>query len=303
MQIDSLDNGQIDCNSLGQNAYKNISYNCTCIFNSESNTLSIECLSFDDMNCYIFPNIELQSISVNRAFTKWPKIPNLFKLLSKLEMFNNKIDSIGELMNLLNLQYLNLSSNSIEYISPTLCLLDNLVSLDLSYNKIEFVNFKTFVCFKNYQAKISNLEYLYLQGNRITNLFSFENFLFSMVLVKEFNISFNKISRIENNNLTTFSDEIVNRMFKNSKYNADINMSSLVNDFSHNSIKRIHLDLVHILNELKKNYKLRKMIILKFSSFIFNLKMWIIRIASHQKHRNKISKSTPKDRTNLQPKI
>lgn len=263
----SLNDGNIDCNSLGQNDYKNISYNCSCFYKSEENMLNIECRSFDDLNTLIFPDFDFQSIHIENAFSKWPKIPNAFSTLSSLNMGNNRIESIGNLNNLFNLQFLNMSFNLIEQLSPTICILQNLVSLDLSYNKIEFINFKSFFCFANYHVKTSSIEYLYLQGNQIKDLFYLDYFLFGFIFVKHMNMSHNKISKIEIGNITQIPVEMANQIVYGSKYG--INMSSLVFDLSHNSIKRINLNLIHILHIFAEIDVMKKYISLKVSSFIF----------------------------------
>ena len=114
---------------------------CECGNELSQNYSLMICQSILEPNQNRLPSLPGYIQRAINAFDRWPIIPLDAKTKGGLLLSENQIDSIGDLTNLDNLEYLNISHNQITKINSSMSSLQKLSLLDLSYNLIEEFNF------------------------------------------------------------------------------------------------------------------------------------------------------------------
>lgn len=265
------------CFSLNENAEANST--CKCV--SSINELNIECSSYDEKNFYILPDIEKKRVVAKNAFTKWPFIPESFVNTIELYFNSNRIDSIGDLSNLINLNYLNLTNNLITKINPEICKLKKLVGLDLSYNLIEVISFKVFFCDLQssefeFDDVPSNLKYLGLTNNKIKEIYNLDLLFIGMPFLSIFEINGNKLINLKIRNLSNSSIKILNiykEKINSSKILVSLfkrtfnNMHLYSFDILENPIERVQIKFEALFNVIKNVLNIDFNLLRKFNSF------------------------------------
>ena len=182
-----------------------------------------------------------KSINLTRLYLYNNKIENIESLkgltnLRELSLYRNKIEDIESLRGLTNLTYLNLEYNKIENIE-SLRGLTNLTNLYLSDNKIENIE---------PLKRLTNLTSLWLSNNKIENIESLRK-LTSLISLDLYN---NKIENIE-------SLRELTSLISLDLYNEEINIAPNTNKFKLPVLKKYNgeiLDIVQASNGLlRKN--------------------------------------------------
>ncbi|RNA41497.1 leucine-rich repeat and fibronectin type-III domain-containing 5-like [Brachionus plicatilis] len=192
------------------------------------------------------PNIDEQNIlnNLNAAFvdTIIIRYSNLqlfpaglcnFNGLRILDLSNNQITSniTGSLFScLFELSTLSLSSNRVQHISQNAFDFNaKLISLDLSFNRIETIPFALFA------YKLQNLQNLFLQGNAIKEL---DVWYFYLKQIKTVDLRFNSISILKNDN---------NFIIDNEQIYSSLASATLI-DLRNNSIEKFDDDILKLYN-------------------------------------------------------
>jgi len=153
---------------------------CACHFEESLQFSVLFCQSILASNLNVLPSLPGNVLRVINAFDRWPIIPVDSKSKIALILDENQIESIGDLTNLDNLEYLNISHNRITKINSSMSFLQKLSYFDLSYNFIEKFHFEDLVpntdknSFDSTQPIFSSLEYLFLHENQIKQIFNFD---------------------------------------------------------------------------------------------------------------------------------
>ena len=201
---------KVDCKDAA------LTKSCTCFYEDQNSIMQMTCNSYLPDSSSKLPEIEAGMVSVKKAYNKWPAISKTYQKTALFDLSVNKIDSIGDLSNLLAVQYMNLSINSITKVNPDICKLFDLYVLDLSYNQIEVLRMEDFVCEttsnklnKNTNYLFSNLEYLFLVGNKIKQILRLDLIFVAMPLLAEFELAGNEIASINVNDLSVNSYNVL----------------------------------------------------------------------------------------------
>ena len=176
---------QIDCKDTQLND------NCVCAFDQDQNLLVMECQNLLDATSSKLPDVKAQTVIVQGSFSSWPVVPASYNYTKAMALSENKLTSIGDLSNLINLKYLNLSYNEIKKIGPSLATLKELVMLDLSMNYLEELHFENFIFSteKNTLNKdgndaiFSKLQYLFIYGNLIKTIYNLDLMFIGMFMI------------------------------------------------------------------------------------------------------------------------
>ena len=187
--------------------------------------------------------------------------------------------------NLISLNYLNLTNNLISKINPEICRLKKLVALDLSYNLIEVLSFKVFLCdldldlesseFK-FNDILSSLKYLGLSNNKIKEICKLDLLFIGMPFVSLFEISGNKLINLKIRNLSNISINLLNiykEKVNNSKslvslFEKTFNSMHLYSfDILENPIERVQIKFETLFNAIKNVVNGDFNLLKKFNSF------------------------------------
>lgn len=184
---------------------------CNCSIDYTNTNLIITCSDFISNDEIKLPNITANKVKVVSGLTKWPHIPENFINTARLDFSFNRIVSIGDLSNCHNLRTLNCSHNRLIDIPNSLIKVKNLISLDLSFNLIEYLNMELFMTsVSNFEILYfwSELRYLDLSWNRIKIVANMDSFIFGMPFLIQFDLSNNQIIQINITNISQNSEKI-----------------------------------------------------------------------------------------------
>jgi len=243
-------------------------YGCVCDFDESHKFSVLDCPLMLASNPNVLPSLPGNELKVFNAFDGWPKIPVDAESKIVIDFSGNQIDSIGDLTNLDNLEYLNISYNRIKSINSSISILKKLSLLDLSYNLIEKFHFKDLVpntdknSFDYSQPIFGSLEYLSLKGNQIKQIFNFDLVFVAMPLCNFVILSDNMLTSLDVNVLSQQSQNVIEKV----KQALVINDSYLdifeykkekiyYYGFRGNLIKRFNVNFQVILNDVFKHFK------------------------------------------------
>ena len=270
---------KLDCGDSSLNAN-----GCSCFFEDQSKFLTMVCNTFLENDANKLPDLTATNVAVEQTYTHWPTISATYVNTTILDLSLNKIDSIGELSNLTNLQYLNLSSNLLTRINPKICRLLDLYVLDLSFNNIEILNIDDFVCETdtdvfntNTSYLFSNLQYFFVIGNKIKQINKLDLIFTGMPLLNFFDVAFNKITSINISTLSENSENVLAKLghiielYDNQNYfNLAIKQNTeFFYSFSNNLITSAFFNLETLYSAIMDVLDIRESLLLKFSSIDF----------------------------------
>jgi len=241
---------------------------CKCGFDFAQNYSIMICQSILEPDQNRLPSLPCHILRVVNGFDRWPVIPFDGKSKEGLLLSENQIDTIGDLTNLDNLEYLNISHNRITKINSSMSSLQKLALLDLSFNLLEQFHFEDLVpyTFKNsfdYSQPISGtLEYLFLNRNQIKQIINFDLALVGMPLCNVIALDDNMLTSLDVFVLSQQSQNVIEKIKQalttNDSY-LDIfeyrKMEGNYYGFNLNLITRFNVNFKVILNDVFARYK------------------------------------------------
>ena len=249
--------------------------NCQCMCIVESNMSILMCNrgyvnKIPDINGFT------KFVAVN-AFDKWPVVPESGRTLNFLFLDMNQIDSLGDVSNLVNLVFLNLSHNRIVKFDSSLASLKYLGELDLSYNLIEEVNMgdlvfdprrdRDFYGSDTYilgDRLFSELRAIFLTGNRIKAIQSLDLLFIGMPMLEWAFFQQNKLTSLEIPALSPQSEQIIQKMSSGDARMPNLTAKEFNLYFTLNSIEYVHFNFAVVLKDVFKPYE--KYFLTKFMS-------------------------------------
>ena len=252
----------IECNDseLEQNG-------CKCAYDDGQDYVIMVCQSILEPSLNRIPPFTGKVIRVVNSYDRWPTIPVEAKNVFALILSENQIDSIGDLKNLDNLQYFNMSHNQIKKIDSSICTLKYLYLIDLSFNLFEEFHFEDLVPNSDQNTFDSRpifsvLRYLLLNGNRIKQIYNFDLAFVAMPVCNIITLDTNFLTAIDVPSLSQQSQNVIEKIKQalalNSSYLeifAIQNQASYYYGFNANSITRFNIDFQAILNDVFAPYK------------------------------------------------
>lgn len=172
------------------------------------------CRKYLPLEFNTFPALNKQVIGfkLQNGFKKWPKAIKQ-ENFSYLDLSFNQIQSIGDVSKLSNLVKLNLSHNLLEQFNPNYCDISLIYILDLSFNSIEFVSFKNFICI-TINSVSTNLYILMLQNNRIKQVDSLDLIFIGMENLYYLNMSSNLLTNLSISSISKVSADSFVEFYK-----------------------------------------------------------------------------------------
>jgi hypothetical protein len=241
---------------------------CKCGFDLAQNYSIMICQSILEPNQNRLPSLPGYIQRAINAFDRWPIIPLDAKSKEGLLLSENQIDSIGDLTNLNNLEYFNISHNQITKINSSMSSLQKLSLLDLSFNLIEEFNFADFVpntdnnSFNFSQPIFGSLEYLFLNGNQIKKIFNFDLVFVAMPLCNFINLNKNMLTSLDVFVLSQESQNVIEKVKQalviNDSYLSVFetpNADPFYYGFNLNLITRFNVNFKVILNDVFTRFK------------------------------------------------
>ena len=252
-----------DCKDNDFNAY------CQCLYEETRDFLEMRCKSILDASLNKLPLYSVSIVRVINSYSHWPTISEEYQFTLSLILSENQIESIGDLTNLENLQFLNLSHNHINKIDKSLSTLKMLNQIDLSYNRLEEIRFEDLVidCHKdafspNTDQIFSNLEFLFLIGNRIKQIYNFDLVFVGMPMLKVILMNSNMLTSIEVTDLSQQSLNVIKKANQALEINATYmqfistdNQTGYFYGFNANPISHVHFNFEAIFNEIFTPFK------------------------------------------------
>ena len=267
---------EVDCNNVHLKE-------CACVFDDNS-IFKMGCEAYLESSNTYLPNIKAQFVSIKQTFVTWPTIPEVYlNYTIFMDLSYNQIDIIGNISNILNIQYLNLSNNIIARINPDICRLHDMYVLDLSFNLLEVINFEDFLCstdtdVPNEDDSISNvysvLEYLILKGNRIKKIHNLDLLYTGMPILGLFDVSKNQLTEINIASVSKSSKNLLKKIFMITEQSDAVKyVANLINqkikiytDFSNNSISYVHFNFREIYSVIIDQLPITTNLLLRFVS-------------------------------------
>ena len=248
----------IDCNDTDLNK------RCECKIDADySNLLLIECSSYlkESVNKLPELNSTIDAVKISNSLIEWPLIPMSWANVTYLDLSNNKIDSIGDVSNVLSIGQLNASSNLIKSIDSSLCRLERLWLIDLSFNLIETFYVDDFICGSSVDMMgnyLSFLEYIYLVGNQIKQIYRIEVMFFSMPILTVLDLRYNQLTSVAIAEISIHSKNILGKFFQfvsdESNKRAIVPLffakTELYFFFSNNLIRKANFNFELVYNEI-----------------------------------------------------
>jgi hypothetical protein len=243
--------------------------------------MQMSCSSFLPDTSSKLPEIAATMVSVKKAYNKWPVISKTFQKTALLDLSVNKIDTIGDMSNLVSLQFLNISINSLTSVNPDICKLSNLYVLDLSFNLIETLRMEDFVCEttsnklnKTTNYLFSNLEYLFLVGNKIKQILRLDLIFVAMPVLTELELAGNKITSININDLSVNSYNVLAKVrsvidqYQNEDYfvEAISSRTEFYFGFTQNALQSVYFNFEAIYNGITSVISISDNLLIKFGS-------------------------------------
>ena len=214
------------------------------------------------------------------AFDSWPVIPQICQKLIYLILDKNKIDSIGDVSNLINVRGLNISWNRITKFDSTLASLKYLETIDLSHNLIEQVDlgdlmfdpgrdrdlYVSNTTKATSERLFSSLRKISFVGNRIKIIHGLDLLFIGMpsldwAVFAENNLTFLEIAR-----LSPHSEKIIQKMSNDDVKIANMTLTQYI-VFNQNRIAHVHLNFDYFRNEVFNRYE--KYYFVRFMSVSF----------------------------------
>jgi len=237
---------------------------CDCFTQKYAKFIVLICKS----NLNELPSLPGNGLKVVNAFDRWPIISLDAKALGALDFSENQIDSIGDLSNLDNIGFLNISYNRVKSLNSSISALQKLSFLDLSYNLIEKFHFEDLVpntdknSFDSTQPIFGSLKYLFLNGNQIKQIFNFDLVFVAMPLCNFINLDKNLLTSLDVFVLSQQSQNVIEKVKQalviNDSY-LDIFESQkeygYYYGFKENLIKRFNVNFKVILNDVFKGQR------------------------------------------------
>lgn len=266
---------KVDCKDAA------LTKSCTCVYDDQNSLMQMTCNSYLADSSSKLPEIAAGMVSIKKAYNKWPAISKTFQKTAFFDVSLNKIDSIGDLSNLIAVQYMNLSLNAITKVNPDICKLANLFVLDLSYNQIEVLKFEDFVCEttsnklnKNTNYLFSNLEYLFLIGNKIKQILRLDLIFVAMPLLTELELAGNEITSINVNDLSVNSYNVLAKLkavidqYNNEDYfiQGISSTTQFYFGFTQNLIQSVYFNFEAIYNGITSVIGISDNLLIKFGS-------------------------------------
>ena len=269
---------KLDCNDA------ELTKLCECVMDVQNNYMvQIECSSYLSNESNKLPDLQAQTVSAKKAYTKWPAVPKSYLKVVTLDLSINKITKIGDLTNLKNLQFLNISFNLLDEINPAICTLRDLYALDLSFNLLQVLKMENFVCETDSSVLstktnyiFSNLEYLFLLGNKIKQINNLDLLIVGMPILSSFDISFNQIKEINVSKLSVNSINVMKKLnqvikaYNNREFfvNTISQRTEFVYCFSNNVIESLFFNFGEIYNFIADVIPITDNLLLRFSSIL-----------------------------------
>ena len=253
---------------------------CKCYLNEEESILSMTCYTYLT-RLKKMPDFSVESVIIHIAYTNWPEASESFLKTIYLDLSLNQIMYMSDLLFYRNLIFLNMSYNHLMEISPEICKLIGLKVLDLSNNQLSVLNMQDFVCesytdFFNASNNylVSNLEALYIGGNRIKFIENFDLIFFGMPILRRLELNFNQIRIINVTDLSENSKNVINKIKSAIEaFNYSSVFSDIINyrkhfwySFDNNKIESVFFNFELIYNTYMSFLSIEKNLMMKFSS-------------------------------------
>ena len=254
---------KVDCKDNDLNT------DCQCAYDDTQDFLILACKTILEASLNRLPPYSVSIIKVINSFDHWPTIPADYHNTFALILSENQIESIGDMTQLSNLQFLNLSHNQISKLDKSLSKMKELYLIDLSFNLLEEIHFEDFVidCDKdtfdpNKDQIFSKLKILLLNGNRIKDIFNFDLVFVGMPLLNVLPMDSNMLTKIEVTGLSQQSLNVIKKAKQALETNATymefisaISQNGYYFGFNANSITNVHFNFQAILNQIFAPYK------------------------------------------------
>ena len=231
------------------------------------------------------PNFSAEMVVIRSAYTQWPVGSESYLITKYLDLSYNKIFYIGYLAFFRNLIYLNISYNQIPEINPEICKLIDLKVLELSFNLLEVLHIQDFVCASDTSLfntstnyLVSDLEFLYLTGNKIKLINNLDLIFFGMPILNLLDLSYNRIKNINITHISNYTKNVVNKM----KYVIDVfnysrvfeqlidSRRNFMYSFEHNNMESVKFNFELIYTIYLRILQANQNLFLKFSSILID---------------------------------
>ena len=268
----------VDCQDPGLNK------SCKCYLNEEESIVSMTCYTYLT-SLKKMPDFSVESVIIHIAYTDWPEASESFLKTIYLDLSLNQIMFMSDLLYYRNLIFLNMSYNHLMEVNPDICKLIGLKVLDLSNNQLSVLNMQDFVC-ESYTSLfnasnnyiVSDLEVLYIAGNRIKFIDSLDLLFFGMPILRRLDLSFNQLKIINVTELSDNSKNVINKTkfaieaFNYSSVFADIinNRTHFWYSFDSNQLESVFFDFELIYNSFMSFLSIEKSLMMKFSLISLN---------------------------------
>ena len=254
-----------------------LDYNKTCFcfidYNVRTNMITLMvCPHYLPANASKLPDLPYGSVSIHKAYVKWPSVPESLQNTTSLDLSENQISEFNNLTYLYNLVYFNLSRNTINKINPDICRVNNLTTFDLSYNALTYIEFQSFFCDP---YSFSSLKYLNLKGNKLKEVNGFDLVFTGMPLLNYLDMTQNRFPNLTVRELSDESIRIINTV---KDYAASLpsyvlpyikDNTNITINLSNNVIMYLKLNFEGVyskISELKKYGNIENNLFLKFLS-------------------------------------
>jgi hypothetical protein len=240
---------------------------CKCAHDEGQEYIIMACQSILEPSLNRIPPITGKILRVVNSFGRWPEIPVETKNVSALILSENQIDSIGDLKNLDNLQFFNMSHNKLKKIDLSICTLTKLYLLDLSFNLFEEFHFEDLVPNSDtntFDSRpiFSMLQYLILNGNRIKQIYNFDLVFVAMPICNIITLDTNLLTSVDVPSLSQQSQNVIEKIKQaltlNNSY-LDIftiqRQTLYYYGFNTNPITRFRITFSAILNDVFASHK------------------------------------------------
>lgn len=209
---------RIDCKD------KALSQQCSCYYEDEPTSgrnLQMICNNLLTGTTNKLPDIVGDTFTANQVYSSWPSVPSSYQSSIYLDLSYGTITEISNVNNLMNLTTLILINNAITSITPDICKLKYLNTLDLSSNGLAAFNFENLICNpSNYSSTgfMSSLQYLILFNNRIKNLYGMDMIFFGFPHLKVLALKSNPLADLSIPYLSNKTIRFVNELKNNFLY-------------------------------------------------------------------------------------
>ena len=215
----------------------------------------------EQIKSYLKTRVTEEDINYYKKLRKELEVVNPNIISNKGKSIDIEIDSTNNILDLKNtnlgnyyhnncLKLNKLNLNEIPEDVLSINGISNIVSLDLSYNKLKYID-SLYLLIKNNNNNLKNLREFIVNNNQLINLLSNNNNNINNILIIEFlNLKCLKLIELKHNNLTTFLDDIIST----SNLHNIVTKNPLVNNDNNNNISKINNEFNFFTNNVNSIY-------------------------------------------------